>query len=129
MGGVSSLRADDVLLQRVGYWGEAGSGLPAPSSLVDDSWNEDDRDLVADHLGRGFVARAYMGQASCRICGDQIGSLELTDGTYVWPEGLRHYVTVHSVRLPEPFVDHVRSFVDEIETADVDESWWRSLAD
>ncbi|WP_173094396.1 hypothetical protein [Actinomadura verrucosospora] len=118
-----------MLLQRLGYWGEAGSGLPAPSALIDDSWNDMDRDLVAEHLGRGFVARAYTGHATCRVCGDQVGSLELTDGTYIWPEGLRHYVAAHSIRLPERFVEHVRTFTDEIEGADVDDSWWRSLAD
>jgi hypothetical protein len=63
-----------VRLKRVGYWGEAGSGLPAPPSLVDDSWAKEDR----------FVVRACMGTASCRNCGERIGSLELTDGVYVW---------------------------------------------
>jgi hypothetical protein len=118
-----------VRLKRVGYWGEAGSGLPAPSSLVDDAWGEEDRDAVVEHLGRGFVARAYMGSTTCRICGERIGSLELTDGVYVWPEGLRHYVETHAVRLPETFVEHVRAFTDAIESAEVDESWWRSIAD
>jgi hypothetical protein len=27
----------------------------------------------------------------------------------VWPEGLAHYVEVHSVRLPDEFIDHMRS--------------------
>jgi hypothetical protein len=118
-----------VLLLRLGYWGERGSGLPDPASFVDESWDDTDRDLVAGHLDRGFVARAYMGYSTCRICGAQNGSLELTDGVYLWPEGLGHYVTVHSVRLPDSFVNHVRSFTDAIESADVDESWWRSRAD
>lgn len=116
-----------MLLQRVGYWGEAGSGLPAPSSLVDEAWDAAERRLVAEHLGRGFVARAYLGYSACRICGAQNGSLELTDGAFVWPEGLEHYVTAHAVRLPDAFVEHVHSFTDEIESADVDETWWRSL--
>jgi hypothetical protein len=120
---------DDVSLQSVGLWGASGSGLPDPSALVDESWSDADRDLVAEHVARGFVARAYMGHASCRICGQQIGSLELSDGTYTWPEGLRHYVTVHSVRLPDPFVAHIRAFSDEIESADRDETWWRSLTE
>ena len=118
-----------MLLQRVGYWGDRDSGLPDPRTLVDESWDEDERGLVTNHLVRGFVARAYMGYASCRICGAQNGSLELTDGVFLWPEGLAHYVTAHAVKPPATFVDHVRSFTDEIEAADVDETWWRSLDD
>ena len=27
----------------------------------------------------------------------------------LWPEGLAHYVEVHAVRLPDEFIDHMRS--------------------
>lgn len=118
-----------MLLQRVGYWGDRDRGLPDPRALVDESWEAAERHLVTDYLVRGFVARAYLGYSACRICGAQNGSLEFTDGVFLWPEGLAHYVTAHAVRLPANFVDHVRSFTDEIEAADVDEAWWRSLYD
>lgn len=118
-----------MLLQRLGYWGDGNGGLPQPSTLVDESWDEVERDLVAEHLVRGFVARAYMGQATCGICREQVGALELTDGIYVWPEGFAHYLIVHHVRPPDLFVNHVRSFAHAIESADVADSWWRSLAD
>ena len=118
-----------MLLQRLGYWGDRDSGLPDPVTLVDESWDRDERGLVTDHLVRGFVARAYVGYSTCRICGAQNGSLELTDGAFVWPEGLAHYVTAHAVRLPAAFVEHVHAFTDAIESADVDESWWRSLGE
>lgn len=35
-----------------------------------------------------------------------MGCTTLTDGKYVWPEGLAHYVTAHAVRPPEEFVRH-----------------------
>ena len=38
-----------------------------------------------------------------------MGSWDLTDGTWVWPQGLSHYVEVHGVVLPEEFVSHVLS--------------------
>jgi hypothetical protein len=45
----------------------------------------------------------------CRFgCGVN-GTIEQTDGVFVWPEGLAHYVEVHSVRLPEEFVEHARA--------------------
>lgn len=34
-----------------------------------------------------------------------MGSKCLTDGNWVWPEGLAHYIEAHEVRLPDEFVD------------------------
>lgn len=120
----------------IGYWRrEAGDGWPAderwpsPADFVDRGWDEDERDQIADYLGRGFVVRAYMGYSPCRLCDlETNGSLELSDGVYAWPEGLAHYVSDHGVRLPEAFVSHVLSMIDAFEGAGRDESWWRSQA-
>jgi hypothetical protein len=38
-----------------------------------------------------------------------MGSSELTDGEWVWPGDLAHYVWDHHVRLPDEFVDCVRA--------------------
>jgi len=37
-----------------------------------------------------------------------MGSKELTDGVFVWPEGLHHYVSRYNVVLPEEFVEHMK---------------------
>jgi len=52
-----------------------------------------------------------MGHSHCRfdecsVPDQQMGSRDLTDGTWVWPEGLAHYVEAHEVSLPEAFVEH-----------------------
>ncbi len=119
----------------IGYWRrEAGNGWsfddrwPAPANFVDRSWDVDERDAVSDYLRRGFVVRAYMGYSPCRLCDRETnGNLELSDGVYVWPEGLSHYVLDHGVRLPEPFVAHVMARIEDFETAGRDESWWRAF--
>jgi len=41
-----------------------------------------------------------------------MGRGELTDGVYVWPEGLAHYLEKHNVRLPQEFVDHVLKSIE-----------------
>jgi hypothetical protein len=120
-----------VLICSCNFWdtgGSPSSGLPHPAALIDESWDTEEREIVVDYLVRGFVARVYMGTSACRICGRRNGSLEFTDGVFIWPEGLAHYVKEHAVRLPEHFVRHVRSFTDDVESAEVDESWWRSQA-
>jgi hypothetical protein len=106
--------------------GDQAEGWPDPSEFVDRSWNAAERENVADYLRRGFVARAYMGKSRCRFCGELIGSLELSDGVFIWPEGLAHYLDVHGVRLPERFLAHVPARSEELETAEMDDDWWRA---
>lgn len=113
-------------LTRIGYWvGPRAPGWPDPRALIDGGWDPEERDDVADYLRRGFVARAFMGKSPCRLCDLRVGSLELSDGTYLWPEGLAHYIAVHNVRLPARFVEHVRRRSEELEDAQVDDDWWR----
>lgn len=114
-------------LQAVGYWlqferyrrsvpdrGEsADNRCPDPTSLVDPAWQPGDRAAIGRYLDGGLVHTHWRGLSYCRFdCGissPQMGSRCLTDGTWVWPEGLAHYVVAHNVRLPDTFVDHMRS--------------------
>lgn len=113
----------------IGYWDgpETGRTWPAVEDFVDDSWDQEERDLVASYLCTGLVARTYMGYSRCRFCGRDNGDLELSDGQFVWPDGLSHYVSDHGVRLPDRFVKHVLKTIDGLETAERDEGWWREV--
>jgi hypothetical protein len=59
-----------------------------------------------------------------------LGSADLTDGLWIWPEGLCHYIDVHSVRLPDEFVQHAAAsdfkVLQSVETRrlDYDRSFW-----
>jgi hypothetical protein len=113
----------------IGYWwSEHHTQLPRAADFVDASWDEDERFEVIVHLQHAMVARAYMGPSRCRFCGVLNGTLDLTDGTYVWPEGLAHYVREHHVRLPQELVDHVRACSARWEDAEHSHDWWRGLA-
>ncbi|MBP0451611.1 hypothetical protein J5Y04_18965 [Kitasatospora sp. RG8] len=81
--------------------------LPNPADLVDPGWEESERYWVADYLNHGLVAGSWMGASRCRLCSCSNGSRDLTDGYYLWPEGLGHYVLDHDVRLPAEFLDHI----------------------
>lgn len=114
-----------VEVRLIGYWWSgAAPEWPDPRSLVDETWDADERETVASYVAHGSVARAYMGTSTCRLCGCANGNLELTDGAYLWPSGLAHYVSAHAVRLPEEFVAHVREREVEMENIVVDEQWW-----
>ncbi len=112
-------------LKVIGYWAdETHPDYPDPRDLVDESWRAAERAEVVSYLEHQRVARAFMGVSLCRMCGRRNGSLELTDGTYVWPDGLAHYVRDHGVRLPQPFVDHVVDRTGRSVDQEVSAVWW-----
>ena len=78
------------------------------------------------------------------LCGKTNGCAEVTDGVYLWPEGLAHYVREHSVRLPDDVLDHIKQRRDQPSALDdvsnlqsiyrglsslqVDRAWWPRVA-
>ena len=113
-------------LRLIGYWrSDSDPSLPDPAAFVDKAWDEDERHQVDWYFSHGTMLRVAMGFSRCRVCGEPNGSAEFTDGTYVWPEGLAHYVREHAVRLPNPVIEHVKRRLDELEGMHVDVDWWR----
>jgi hypothetical protein len=112
-------------LRHIGYWRNSEHPeYPDPADLVDESWDEGERHAAWFYLSSGTMIRAYMGLSPCRICGQNNGALEFTDGVYQWPEGLAHYVYAHGVRLPAELVEHALRQLDDFETAEVSLNWW-----
>lgn len=122
------------------YW-------PDPHDFVDDRWDVAERAAVVLALRSGRTVRAFRGESTCRMCGRLNGATELTDGLYLWPDGLAHYVSDHAVRLPEPVETHfleqqragqrviTGAGTDAVRTGEeldasgreADESWWLGL--
>ncbi|WP_149866996.1 hypothetical protein [Solirubrum puertoriconensis] len=123
----------------VGFWYSFYEpDLPAPSQFVDEHWSTEERRRVLSYLQQGRKLNYWAGYSWCRFqCGepdDNMGSADLTDGTYCWPEGLAHYIERHHVKLPERIVAHILSqpsFPDIAaalvpESIPVDISWWKT---
>jgi len=96
----------------LGYWRSLQEpALPDPARFVDEQWDAGTRQAVIRYLTQGHPLSSWMGYSWCRFrCGIancQMGSGDLTDGTYCWPEGLVHYVQCHAVRLPDAVVEHI----------------------
>ncbi len=115
-------------LTRIGYWRSAREPQwPDPVEFVDDTWDPEERRFVVEYLkGGSRTPWLQMGFSTCRFCGQWNGTLDLTDGVYVWPEGLSHYLSDHGVRLPEAIVTHVRANKYAFDDEDVDEEWWKA---
>lgn len=97
-------------MKLIGYWMESlldRRGLPLVEELVG-SWPGRIRSAVCDYLMRGEVFEVYrLGwrcHFGCELNHGPIAYRELTDGEWVWPESLVHYVELHGVVLPEEFV-------------------------
>jgi hypothetical protein len=91
----------------IGYWNDGGEVVwPDPEAFIDLSWDAGERARVVSYLQAGTVLRRFFGYSTCRVCGIANGDAELSDGTYMWPDGLAHYLSEHGVRLPTAFVEH-----------------------
>jgi hypothetical protein len=102
------------LLQLVGYWpGFEYLFLAHPRRLVRPGWRAADRHRIVRYLRGAATLFDGLPGSYCRFgcfsvdgydgC-PQLGGRDLTDGVWVWPEGLAHYVECHAVRLPDEFV-------------------------
>jgi hypothetical protein len=127
------------VLKLVGYWfrpdDDSLPQFPDPKLLVDPKWQTADRGRIASYLRSSPVFAQYLGFSICRFCGERNGTGESTDGEWVWPEGLAHYVEAHSVRLPEEMVSAMRANgwqapaeVGDLNPNMVDLSFWLAWA-
>jgi hypothetical protein len=84
-----------------------------PTRLVQPEWAGDERSQLAQYLRAGHRCCSYLGFSFCRFeCGiarNRMGSGDLTDGTWIWPEGLAHYVEEHGICLPDEFLADART--------------------
>jgi hypothetical protein len=121
-------------LRAFGYWGDTRIGSPsgtvfiAPQSLVGTYESEEVRDRVMSYLDRGHKLVGWLGYSHCRFnCGKpdhEMGSCDLTDGIWVWPEGLSHYVRSHAVQLPTQFLRHMEELkwkIPEIDPQEIED--------
>jgi hypothetical protein len=86
---------------------------------------DDIRTAVGDYLDSGDVVQTYRGHLHCRFaCGHSMVHTELSDGRWLWPADLGHYVRDHGVALPQDFVDHVLSGTPHVPESEPDPDYW-----
>src|SRR5262245_49026581 len=111
---------EEMTLKEVGFWSDlrkynyavshdTPDGLPDPRLLVHPEWMKDQREEIVKYLEAGQTAQSWLGFSYCRFeCGEsQMVTRDFTDGVYLWPEGLSHYVKKHHVALPFDFALHI----------------------
>ena len=104
----------------IGYWAAAPhwswhpshhDGEPAWPDIrraVLPGWRSAEREQLLAYVRSGHRCRGFLGFSACRFeCRStysSLGSGELTDGEWIWPEGLVHDMERRGVVLPEEFV-------------------------
>jgi hypothetical protein len=101
------------LLLTIGYWHSADTPhLPHPRDYVDLEWDPNERKRVEDYLAGAYVYTGGCGFSWCRMgchwTQMHMGWRDLTDGTWLFPEGFAHYIVHHAVKPELPFLEHVR---------------------
>lgn len=95
-------------LKMIGYWwSKEEPHFPLPKHFITHSWNAKERSLVINYLKQAEFYEGWMGESDCRICHSSNGATDLSDGTYVFPEGFVHYIEAHGVKPDQEFIDYV----------------------
>ena len=123
-------------LKIIGYWHSLSEpSYPDPANFIDDLRDNSVKEYTLTYLRAGIKTDAiHLGSSWCRFrCGNQhLGSYEYTDGQYVWPEGLQHYVEHHNLRLPQIILDIFLNSpfpstvdMDDHKLLHIDYEWWK----
>lgn len=100
-------------LKAIGFWKEnyGNNQYPNPKTLVGNKWNKETKENVVKYLKSGKGISTWLGYSWCRFnCGisnQKMGDKDLTDGYWLWPEGLVHYVEFHNIMLPDEFLYYI----------------------
>jgi hypothetical protein len=97
-----------------GFWGDEEQAMSRPFSLsehVDETWAPNDLKRLIHYIRSAPVAVvAQAPEAKCGLCDQMIHlSCYRSDGEWLWPDPLAHWVEKHSFVLPDALVDHIRS--------------------
>jgi hypothetical protein len=121
------------MLRLIGYWHGEGEDAewPDPSRFVQPGWESEEKARIVDYLRSGARLHEDLGYSHCRFPGgppdEDMGNAELSDGVWIWPEGLWIYVDHYDVILPDELVRHMRrnSFQKE---SHLDEAFLESVS-
>lgn len=97
-----------------GVWTTADSApfeVPVFSEVVDATWRPHDLDRLVEYLRACPVSITSSMRPVPRTLCDHLlpePSAQRSDGVWVWPSSLSHYVAQHHVRLPDRLVERIR---------------------
>jgi hypothetical protein len=86
-------------------------GIPNIESFIDSNWHPEDKSLIVNYLrtSPNVVASSAM-PTSCMLCEERLGDPGsfFSDGYWLWPERLVHYIEKHNLRIPDEMVKYIQ---------------------
>lgn len=68
-----------------------------------------DKDRLLVYLLEAGKYTTLPSKRICEICGKDAGSTNYyTDGYWIWPEWISHYLNDHHIKLPDKFIGNIR---------------------
>jgi hypothetical protein len=98
----------------VGFWEnrEKNNGFIHPECLINNNLSESLKYKIISYLRSKNILLPYAGYSYCRFADgpsdELMGCCDITDGFWVWPEGLPVYIEKYNIHLPKDFIDHMR---------------------
>lgn len=85
--------------------------VPSIHDVLGWKWDEQELAKVVAYLRAGALVIFSPGVAKSLLGGDKIIGTHswLTDGVWLWPETLAHYVEADKVCMPPAFLKHIKS--------------------
>lgn len=86
------------------------SKLPDVHELINAEWPTEAKQKALRYLkDTPVVVAASVPSFECEICGKMLPSSSFqSDGEWLWPETLVHYLEMHDVALPVSLITHMR---------------------
>ena len=94
-----------------GFWSEDGAGYEKCPRII--AWPRNGlADELAEYLASAVVVCVgQVGPRQCHLCETQLPTSRtwLSDGKWLWPDDLLHYLREHRIAVPAEFRAHVSS--------------------
>lgn len=98
--------------QWYGFWrceGHDYDELPTLKDATNSTWNPVDKEKFIAYLTHSPILISSMTTSNCLLCAEVVPSLCYhSDGEWLWPDSLAHYVRSHNIALPDRFVHAIR---------------------
>jgi hypothetical protein len=97
----------------IGFWySETEPFYPKPVANKSTFSKEELEDIEKYLTSEEHYVTQYKGFSLCRICNKMNGTKSLSDGKFIWPSGYIHYIREHKIWVPEFFIQHIFSQIE-----------------
>ncbi len=70
----------------------------------------ENKDKILKYLNNGYKVSTLSTMKQCEVCMSSAGPVSyFTDGYWIWPKWLNHYLTEHNIELPEKFLKKMKA--------------------